>query len=258
MGPPVELINVWNPGDWRDWIGPVLAAPFIGSFLGVLILRLPAGEEVVASRSACPHCGHKLGPLELVPLLSFAALRGRCLACRKPIALFHPAVELAALAVAIWAATQAGGALIWASCILGWTLLALAWIDVESLRLPNALTLPLIPAGLAEAWLLEPEALRDRLLGAAIGYTAFRLVAIAYLRLRGRAGLGEGDAKLLAASGAWVGAGLLAPVILVAAVAGLLWALARRLRGETLHGGSKLAFGPCLALATWLVWLYSA
>ncbi len=242
----VELIN--------GWVLPVAAAPLIGSFCGVLIARLPRGQSVVSGRSACPACGHALGPPDLVPILSFAALRGACRYCRAPIARFHLAVELACVAVAIWAATTgADGALLWCSCALGWALLTLGWIDAASLRLPDALTLPLLAAGLAEAAWLEPEALTGRAFGAALGYTALWAVAQGYRRLRGRAGLGLGDAKLLAAGGAWVGAAALPLVVLGAALGGLAWAL-RRGRPDW---QARQPFGPFLAAAIWVAWLYS-
>jgi leader peptidase (prepilin peptidase)/N-methyltransferase len=114
-----------------QWL-PIIVAPFIGSFLGVLIRRLPAGEPVAMARSACAACGRRLGARDLVPLVSFLLLRGRCRICGAPIGWFHPAIELAALGVALWAAlTQDAPGLVWASCVLGWTLLALGWIDVE-------------------------------------------------------------------------------------------------------------------------------
>ena len=246
----VELINGWVR---TGVLWPVLVAPFVGSFCGVLIARLPAGQGVILGRSACPSCGHALGPAELVPIASFLALRGRCGWCAAPIARYHLWVELAALAVALWAATTgADAALLWASCALGWTLLTLAWIDAQTFRLPDALTLPLILAGLAEALWLEPDALTQRAFGAATGYTAFWALALAYRRLRGREGLGMGDAKLLAAGGAWVGLAGLPAVMLTAALGGLAWAL-RRGRPDPLE---RVPFGPFLATGVWVVWLY--
>jgi len=242
---------------WRDAAVALVAAPVIGSFLGTLISRTAAGEGFVAGRSRCEACGHTLGPSELVPLVSFAIQRGRCRACQAPIRRFHLHVELAALLVPA-TALLAGedGALLAAGCVLGWTLLALAWIDVLTLRLPDALTLPLVLAGLAEALWLDPEALTDRALGAALGYTAFRLLAWAYRLLRGRDGLGQGDAKLLAAAGAWLGAAMLADVVLVAAVGGLLFAGLLALAGRPVNGSTRLPFGPFLAVGVWSTWLF--
>jgi leader peptidase (prepilin peptidase)/N-methyltransferase len=235
----------------------LLSAPFIGSFLGTVIGRTAAGEGFVAGRSRCEACGHTLGPAELIPLVSFAIQRGRCRACQAPIRRFHLHVELAALLVPA-TALLAGedGALLAAGCVLGWILLALAWIDVLTLRLPDTLTLPLVLAGLAEAFLLDPDALTHRALGAALGYTAFHLLAWAYRLLRGRDGLGQGDAKLLAAAGAWVGAAMLADVVLVAAVAGLLFAGLLALAGRRIDGSTRLPFGPFLAAGLWSSWLF--
>ncbi len=251
----VELIN-GREALWQGvggWLWPVLVAPFVGSFLGVLIARLPAGRSVVLGRSVCPACDHALGARDLVPIASFVVLRGRCRFCARPIERFHLWVELSALTIALWAAAAGqSGAVLWAGCLLGWTLLALAWIDAVCLRLPDVLTLPLILAGLAEAALLEPDVLTGRAVGAAAAYAGLRLLAWTYRRFRGREGLGQGDAKLLAAAGAWVGGALLPDVLLGAALAGLAWAVRR---GRP-NPGERVPFGPFIAVSAWLVWLY--
>lgn len=236
--------------------GLVVAAPFIGSFLGVLIRRLPEGRPIVWARSACEACGAGLTASELVPLVSWVIARGRCGHCGRPVGWFYPAVELAALAAALIALAVDDIETAWLDCLLGWWLLALAWIDVRRLILPDVLTLPLIVAGLLAAAVLDPDSLAERALGAALGYLALRAVAWAYLRLRGREGLGQGDAKLLAAAGAWLGAVALPQVILVAALSALLVAAALRLSGRTMHAHSALPFGPFLALAIWALWLF--
>lgn len=236
-----------------DWLLPLLAAPFVGSFAGVLIRRLPSGRPVLLARSMCERCDAALGPLDLAPFASFVALRGRCRFCRAPIALFHPCVELAALAVAASAGLAgARGAELWAGCALGWTLLTLAWIDWEHMRLPDVLTLPLILAGLFVAVLLDPEQTTDRAAAAAGGYLAFRLVSALYERLRGREGLGEGDAKLLAAAGAWVGVEGLPHVVVAGALISIVLAA---LRTGRLKAATSVPFGPGLALGCWAVWL---
>jgi leader peptidase (prepilin peptidase)/N-methyltransferase len=235
------------------WIAPVFCAPVIGSFAGVLIARLPAGRGVAWGRSACDSCCHTLGVADLVPLASYAVLRGRCRHCGAPIGRFHLWVECAAIAIALWAvAAGERGALLWTGCVLGWSLLALGWIDARCQRLPDMLTLPLILAGLCEALFLEPDAMANRALGAIIAYASFRLIAVVFRRLRGREGLGEGDAKLLAAGGAWVGAWLLPDVLLAAAGTALLYAV-RKFRPDP---NERIPFGPFLAAGIWLMWLY--
>jgi leader peptidase (prepilin peptidase) / N-methyltransferase len=249
--------------DWFDratgadataWV-VVLVAPIVGSFLGVVIRRLPEARPIAWERSRCEGCGAALGIRDLVPLLSWLALRGRCRSCHASIGWFYPGVELASLAIAVAALSVDSGTQIWLDCILGWWLLALGWIDARHWLLPDLLTLPLVIVGLAAALAFEPGGLTDRAFGAAVGYLALRFLADLYRKLRGRDGLGEGDAKLLAAAGAWVGASGLPQVILIAALAGLVAAAGLRLAGIRLTAASALPFGPFLAFATWLVWL---
>lgn len=237
------------------WAWPLLVAPFVGSLLGVLIRRLPTGRPVALARSCCEACGATLGVLDLVPLLSFLVLRGRCRHCGAPIASFHWHVELAAVGVPLSAlAAGLDGHVLWAACGAGWVLLALAWIDSDWMLLPDALTLPLLLAGLGATWWLEGD-VADHAVAAGLGWAALWLVAAAYRRFRGRDGLGEGDAKLLGALGAWVGLAGLADVLLGAALAGLCWAGLLRLRGRAMTATTALPFGPFLALAGWAVLL---
>jgi leader peptidase (prepilin peptidase)/N-methyltransferase len=237
--------------------GTVVAAPFVGSFLGVLVRRLPEGRPILLGRSRCETCGRVLAARDLVPLLGWLAARGRCRFCGARLGWFYPGIELAATAVALAAVGADGGERTWLDCLLGWWLLALAWIDLRCWLLPDALTLPLVLAGLAAAVWLEPESLTAAALGAAVGYLGLRLVGSLYRMLRGGDGVGEGDAKLLAASGAWLGAALLPDVILLAASTALAAALCLRLAGIRLSARSALPFGPFLAFATWVFWLFA-
>src|SRR5438874_1649551 len=107
----------------------LVMAPFVGSFLGVVTDRVEIPRTILWGRSACPHCRAVLAPRDLVPVVSWALSRGCCRHCGKPLGLFYPAIELTALAVALWSAALAAGATLWASDLLGWTLLALAVID---------------------------------------------------------------------------------------------------------------------------------
>ena len=243
------------------WLLPVIAAPFAGSFAGVVVRRLPEGRPIAASRSCCEACGHTLSPVELIPLVSFSLQGGRCRACGAPIAWAHPAIEVAALGVAAIAACMVdagawpGGALVWVSCVLGWWLLTLSWIDAGTFLLPDVLTLPLVLAGLAEAWWLETDEVFDRAAAAAVGAVTLYGLAFCYRRLRGRAGLGAGDAKLLAAGGAWVGLPALPWVMLAGATLALCYAGFLRLRGTSLTAATKIPLGPFLACGIWIMWL---
>jgi leader peptidase (prepilin peptidase)/N-methyltransferase len=228
----------------------------VGSFLGVLVRRLPKGEPVALARSRCEACGKPLRPAEMVPIASYLIQRGRCRGCGGRIAPQHLWIELAAFAVACWAASVDDGARLWADCLLGWTLLALAWIDWEHMVLPDLLTLPLILAGLGWTAANEPDATAGHAAGAVGAYLLFRLIASAYRALRRRDGLGTGDAKLLAAAGAWTGWEKLGDVILIAAAGGLSIALVTAIGGRRLTAATALPFGPCLAFAIWIVWLY--
>jgi len=132
------------------------------------------------------------------------------------------------------------------AALLGWA----AWIDFKQMILPDWITLPLIPAGLALAW-AQDQPLMERVIGAVVGYAAFAAIASIYRRWRGRDGLGLGDAKLLAAAGAWTGWPSLPSVVLVGSVSALAWVVAARPDPQ-----KPFPFGPFLALGFWLVWKF--
>ena len=137
-------------------------------------------------------------------------------------------------------------------------LTALAIIDARTLRLPDKLTLPLIAAGLAAAWVLD-QPVWLHLLGAALGYLTLVAIEMGYLKVRGRAGLGRGDAKLFAAGGAWCGALALPLILLVASASALLYVLVMRVvAGRRFQVDLMIAFGPFLAFAIGLIYLLGA
>jgi leader peptidase (prepilin peptidase)/N-methyltransferase len=239
------------------WVTPVLLAPFIGSFLGVLILRLPEGRPVALARSACDRCGHRLGARDMIPLISYALSRGRCRYCAEAIGLLPLNIEIAALAVAAWAAAVVPSNEIWPACMFGWVLLTAAWIDLRTMILPDVLTLPLLLAGLIVTELTNPDALLENGLAAAFGYLLLFAVAWTYRMLRNRDGLGMGDAKLLAALGAWLGLTELPAVLLMASCLGLVAAGVGALAGKRMTAATAIPFGPFLALAGWLSFLYA-
>lgn len=165
----------------------------------------------------------------------------------------HLAIQLAATGIVAWAWWIDGDTpRCWFGTVLGLVLLALACIDHATYRLPDVLTLPLALIGLGATGALSPAELPDHAVAAAAGYLAFRLVALTYRRLRGHEGLGQGDAKLLAAAGAWLGLEHLPVVVLVAAVMGICLIV---LTGGKLARDAAVPFGPALALSTWLVWI---
>lgn len=239
-----------------EWIYPLLVSPFVGSFIGVVIARLPVGQSIVIGRSACPKCSHVLGARDLVPVLSWLASGGRCRYCTASVGGFYPAIEIAAVAVVIWAMTALSGWLLWLGITFGWALLALAIIDFRHQILPDELSLPLIPAGLAVAYAMDPVLLWDHVFGAVGGLAAFALVRHIYSRLRGREGLGFGDVKLLAGAGAWVSWEGLAGVVLIAALTALAAIVALSCTGRRFSPLDRVPFGTCICLALWVVWTY--
>ena len=257
QGLAAELLGRIAEAGPMEW-SLVIASPAIGSFLGVLIRRLPEGSPFVRGRSRCEACGTALRARDLVPVLSWLAAGGRCRYCGQPTGWFYPGVELAAVGIALAAVVIDGGQRVWLDCLLGWWLLTLGWTDLRSWLLPDLLTLPLIIVGLVAAVVLDPDQLTERALGAALGYLSLAAVAAFYRALRDREGLGGGDAKLLAASGAWLGAAALPQVILLAALSALGAAACLRLTGTKLGRHSPMPFGPFLALATWVLWLFGS
>ena len=231
-----------------------LVGAVLGSFLGLVSIRYPKGQAIALGRSACSTCGRTLHPLDLLPIISFLLLRGRCRTCKAGIERRYIVFEVAAAVIGIASAMAFPHGQALAAAVLGWWLLLLAALDLEHYWLPNRLTYPLILSGLVAAGIFEPSRILHHLAGAAIGFLLLSLVRIVYRRLRGREGLGGGDAKLFAAAGAWVGWQDLPLVLLAAAASALAGAiLLHRHKEEFL--AKPLPFGLFLAPAIWLVYL---
>lgn len=248
----------------------------VGSFLNVVIHRLPkmmemrwqeecaalneaatppgnTGSQVynlATPRSACPHCGHRIRWFENIPVISYAALGGRCSSCKASISLRYPMVELVTAALFAWCGWQWGltwPALAWAGFAA--SLVALAGIDWDTTLLPDDITLPLMWAGLVLAALgVLPVSLLDALWGAVGGYLSLWLVYWAFKLVTGKEGMGYGDFKLFAALGAWFGWSALVPMILMASVIGAVVGIGIKYVGQLREGG-YVPFGPFLALA---------
>ncbi len=243
----------------------------VGSFLNVVIHRLPKmmerawlaecaqlrGEEpppaeklnLASPRSRCPHCGHGIGALDNIPILSYLFLRGRCRACHARISPRYPIVEaLAGLlsGYAIWrfGASWAGlGALFFI-----WSIIALTFIDFDTQLLPDSLTLPLLWGGLLLNLGGTFTDIRSAVIGAAAGYLSLWSVYWAFKLATGKEGMGYGDFKLLAAIGAWLGWQMLPLTILASSLLGAVVGLALIVFAK--HGRHiPIPFGPYLAAA---------
>lgn len=247
------------------WLWPILAGvlgAMLGSFGGVVAYRLPIMllQENPGMNLSLPasHCGHCLKPLKWwhnLPLFSYVILRGRCGFCQTP---YSPTSFVLELCMAgLWAGMVAHmgpnpAALAWAGFFS--VLLILSIIDWQTMLLPDALTLPLMWAGLLLAsWGGVTLPLTDALWGAAGGYMALWLVAQVFRLTRGIDGMGAGDFKLLAAIGAWLGPWALLPVIFVSSALHVLMVLVWSKDKST-----AFPLGPALALAAALVWATQA
>ncbi|GAB2574787.1 prepilin peptidase [Dyella jejuensis] len=248
----------------------------IGSFLNVVILRLPRRLEaqwrqeandvlglegaqsplppgVVREPSHCPQCQHPLSARDNIPLFGWLLLRGRCRYCQAPISIQYPLVELLTAilsAAVVWKLGPTWPAL--AGLFFTWALVALSGIDFRTQLLPDQITLPLLWAGLLLSLchlFIEPP---SSILGAAIGYLSLWSVYWLFKLLTGKEGMGFGDFKLLAALGAWMGPVSLLPVILLSSFIGALIGgtmIALRKHGREV----PMPFGPFIAMAGW-VW----
>lgn len=238
----------------------------LGSFANVVIYRLPRMLEqawaqpqdryagptlnLAVPGSHCPDCGTALHWQHNIPLLGFALLRGRCAHCRQAISWRYPLIEALSALLAGWCLWRHGlsaPALAWTGFSL--TLLTLAAIDWDTTLLPDALTQPLTWSGLIVAALgWSGQSLTLALWGAVGGYLVLWTVASVFQLLTGKVGMGQGDFKLLAALGAWLGPWAGLSLILIASLSGLLVGLLLRQRGG-LREGLYLPFGPFLVLA---------
>jgi leader peptidase (prepilin peptidase)/N-methyltransferase len=253
----------------------------VGSFLNVVILRVPARmaagwrreareilelEEVdeplppgiVREPSHCPSCKHPLAMRDNVPLFGWLFLRGRCRYCRTPISLQYPLVELltgVVSALVVWKFGATAAAL--SALVFSWMLIALAGIDARTQLLPDQLNYPLLWLGLGLTLLpaLQPVAVAPdtAILAALIGYLSLWSVYWLFKLLTGKEGMGHGDFKLLAALGAWLGPVALLPVILLSSLIGALAGgslILLKKQGRDI----PMPFGPFIAAAGW-VWL---
>jgi leader peptidase (prepilin peptidase) / N-methyltransferase len=251
----------------------------VGSFLNVVILRLPPMLEqqwhrecrnllelpeasepeslsLVAPGSRCPSCHTPIQPWHNIPVLGWLWLRGRCANCRAPISIQYPLVEALTALLTLFCTLHFGLTLALAGALLfTWVLIALTVIDLRTQLLPDALTLPLLWAGLLLSLTGTFTTVHSSVIGAAAGYLSLWTVYQLFRLATGKEGMGFGDFKLLAAIGAWLGWQALPLVILLSSVTGAVVGLGLILM-RWHDRSAPMPFGPYLAMGGWimLVW----
>ena len=227
----------------------------LGSFLNVVIARLPRGESIVNPPSRCPRCKKRIHPWDNVPVLSFVILGGRCRHCRRKISWRYPVVELLS-GLLLWLLVRRVGdpLLLVPQAAFLLALLAIAWIDLDTRTIPDVVTIPGVGLGLA-ASLFAPPGLAAALLGALCGGLSLWLVGTLYERATSVPGMGGGDVKLAAMMGAFLGVGGVFGAIFLASLAGSVFGILLIMLGK----GSRrtaIPFGTFLAPAAIALCLY--
>jgi leader peptidase (prepilin peptidase)/N-methyltransferase len=267
-----------GPGHMYPMLVAGIFGLMIGSFLNVVIHRLPkmmqresdnyvaleSGKplphtdryNLMLPRSGCPHCGHQITALENIPVISYLFLRGKCSACKAPISVRYPIVELFTgilSAVLIWRFGSGVAGL--ATLLFAYLLIAMTLIDADTQLLPDDLTLPLLWCGLLVNLNGTFVPLDEAVIGAAAGYLSLWSVYWLFKLATGKEGMGYGDFKLLAALGAWLGWKMLPVIILLSSLVGAVIGICLIVFAR--HGRDKpIPFGPYLAAAGMLALLY--
>lgn len=269
---------------YYPWLYVGLAALFgliVGSFLNVVIYRLPKMMELEWQRecaeafpqyaipapketltlstphSTCPTCHTPIRIRDNIPLLSWFLLKGRCHQCQSKISGRYPAVELLSATLCALVAWKFGYSLYsLALLFFTFTLIAATFIDLDTMLLPDQLTLPLTWSGIALALLeISPVSLQNSVIGAMAGYLCLWSVYHLFRLMTGKEGMGYGDFKLLAALGAWLGWQSLLMIILLSSVVGLIFGLIQlRLQKQGIE--KAFPFGPYLAIAGWVALMW--
>ncbi len=273
---------------YYPWLYPVFATIFglmIGSFLNVVIYRTPLMMErewkqeftesfpelcpdakldpkpltLSTPRSSCPKCQHQLSIIDNIPVLSWLFLKGKCRYCETKISARYPAIEILTATLSLVIALNFPLSLYSVALLFfTFTLIAATFIDLDTLLLPDQLTLPLMWSGIALTLVGEsPLNLQESVIGAMAGYLCLWSVYKAFKLLTGKEGMGYGDFKLLAALGAWLGWQSLPMIVLMSSLVGLVFGLIQlRLQRKGIE--QVFPFGPYLAIAGWLTLLFGS
>jgi len=277
----LEILDVFKSEQWLFYTAIVLFSLCIGSFLNVVIYRLPVMLErdwhdqcqefleltptderkneklgLAAPASRCPHCGHKIRIHENIPVVSYVLLGGKCASCKTPISIQYPLIETVTAIMSVVVAWKYGVTFqTFGALLFTWTLIALTMIDVQKQLLPDNLTLPLLWLGMIFALFETYTSLQASVIGAIAGYLVLWTVFHLFKLVTGKEGMGFGDFKLLAAMGAWMGWAMLPQIILVSSVVGAIAGSIMLVTGKT-RSQQPIPFGPYLAAAGWIALLW--
>ena len=256
----------------------------VGSFLNVVIYRLPIMMErswqhefqnyfqstqqstsidenlerfdLVKPDSTCPNCGHRIRAWENIPVISWLMLRGKCAKCSAAISIRYPLVELGTALLSIWVASFFGfGVASLVAVVVTWMLIAMTFIDIDKMLLPDELTLPLLWLGLIISLGEVFVTPADAIIGAAAGYLSLWSVYWGFKLLTGKEGMGYGDFKLLAALGAFTGWQGLPTIVILSSLVGAVVGITLILMKKN-ESSQAIPFGPYLAVAGWITLMY--
>lgn len=274
--------------EYYPWLFPLFATLFgllVGSFLNVVIYRLPIMMEkewkkectecfpdlkstpktadieekfnLSVPRSRCPKCNTQIKFYDNIPVISWLLLRGKCRQCSNPISFRYPAIELLSGAMCFGVSYLLPFSYFAIAAVLfTLTLIALTFIDIDTMLLPDQITLPLLWTGLylsLVGW--SSVSLMDSVIGAMAGYLILWSIYWAFKLLTGKEGMGYGDFKLLAALGAWLGWQQLPLIVLLSSIVGAIIGIAM-LRAQKNGYDKAIPFGPYLAIAGWICLLW--
>lgn len=256
----------------------------VGSFLNVVIYRLPIMMErswqqefqnyfqstqqstsidenlerfdLVKPDSTCPNCGHRIRAWENIPVISWLMLRGKCAKCSAAISIRYPLVELGTALLSVWVASFFGfGVASLVAVVVTWMLIAMTFIDIDKMLLPDELTLPLLWLGLIISLGEVFVTPADAIIGAAAGYLSLWSVYWGFKLLTGKEGMGYGDFKLLAALGAFTGWQGLPTIVILSSLVGAVVGITLILLKKN-ESSQAIPFGPYLAVAGWITLMY--
>ena len=280
----LDIITVMQNQLWFYLLTVGLVSLCIGSFLNVVIYRLPIMMQrewqtecrvlladdlkptkadntetefnLIKPNSTCPKCKTAIKPWQNIPVISWLLLKGRCASCSNPISVRYPIVEMLTAVLSLIVAYTLGAteqALLY--ILITWVLVALTFIDIDHMLLPDQLTLPLVWLALIAAVMGITISPTDAIIGAACGYLSLWSVFWLFKLLTGKEGMGYGDFKLLAVFGALLGWQSLLTIVLLSSVVGAIIGIALlSIQGK--DKATPIPFGPYLAIAGWVTLLW--